>query len=276
MDRSHETADFLRGRRARLRPDTAGLPGDGRIRRVPGLRRDEVARLAGVSVEYYTRLEQGRGGNPSPEVVAALARALRLDPAEREHLTDLLGRAPARGPADAPQRVRSGLHLMLRNLDRVPAYVMGRRTDVLAYNRLARAVIADFDALPVAQRNIARHSFLNPESRERLVDWEACAFETVATLRLEAGRNPGDRRLTDLIRELTARSPEFARWWDDHRVFRRTHGTKRFRHPIAGDLEFFYENLQAPDDPDQSLCVFNVEPGSATERNLRLLADQPT
>ncbi|WP_062428558.1 helix-turn-helix transcriptional regulator [Herbidospora daliensis] len=271
MDRSHETADFLRGRRARLRPDAAGLPGDGRIRRVPGLRRDEVARLAGVSVEYYTRLEQGRGGNPSPEVVAALAEALRLDPAEREHLADLLGRTPAPTPA-TPQRVRSGLHLMLRNLDRVPAYVMGRRTDVLASNRLARAVIGDFDALPVPHRNIARISFLDPQARERLVDWEQCALETVATLRLEAGRNPGDRRLADLIRELTLRSPEFARWWDDHRVFRRTHGTKRFRHPIAGDLEFFYENLRSPDDPDQSLCVFNVEPGSPTERNLRLLA----
>ncbi|GAB1823496.1 helix-turn-helix transcriptional regulator [Herbidospora sp. RD11066] len=274
MDRSHETADFLRNRRARLRPDTAGVPGDGRIRRVPGLRRDEVARLAGVSTEYYTRLEQGRGGHPSPEVVAALGRALRLDPAEQEHLTDLLltrVSAPRRVVV-APQRVRPGLHMMLETLDQVPAFVMGRRTDVLASNRLARLVITDFDALPVRRRNIARHCLLDPEARERLIDWERCAIETVGMLRLEAGRHPDDPILADLVAELSAECPEFTGWWKDHPVLRRTHGTKRFNHPVAGELEFFYECLQAPGDPDQSMCVFNVEPGSPSERRLRLLS----
>ncbi|GAA1756672.1 helix-turn-helix transcriptional regulator [Nonomuraea bangladeshensis] len=272
MDRSRELADFLRSRRARITPDRTGLPADGRARRVPGLRRDEVARLAGVSTEYYTRLEQGRAGNPSPEVVEALARALELDLAEREHLTDLLARPARRAPV-SPQRVRPGLHLMLRTLDHVPAFVVGRRTDILAANRLARTVLTDFDALPVPQRNLARYYLLDPAARERTGDWEQIAAETVAMLRLEAGRYPGDRRLADLVGELTLRCPEFSTWWNDHRVLRRTHGSKRYHHPLVGELHFSYESLQPPGDPDQTLCVYNVEPGSPTEEALRLLAD---
>ncbi|MEU6729494.1 helix-turn-helix transcriptional regulator [Nonomuraea wenchangensis] len=271
MDRSRELADFLRSRRARITPDRTGLPADGRARRVPGLRRDEVARLAGVSTEYYTRLEQGRAGNPSPEVVEALARALDLDLAEREHLTDLLARPARRAPV-SPQRVRPGLHLMLRTLDHVPAFVVGRRTDILAANRLARTVLTDFDALPVPQRNLARYYLLDPAARERTGDWERIAAETVAMLRLEAGRYPGDRRLADLVGELTLRCPEFSAWWNDHRVLRRTHGSKRYHHPLVGELHFSYESLQPPGDPDQTLCVYNVEPGSSTEEALRLLA----
>ncbi|MER7370280.1 helix-turn-helix transcriptional regulator [Nonomuraea wenchangensis] len=259
MDRSRELADFLRSRRARITPDRTGLPADGRARRVPGLRRDEVARLAGVSTEYYTRLEQGRAGNPSPEVVEALARALELDLAEREHLSDLL--------------TRPGLHLMLQTLDHVPAFIVGRRTDILAANRLARTVLTDFDALPVPQRNLARYYLLDPAARERTGDWERIAAETVAMLRLEAGRYPGDRRLADLVGELTLRCPEFSAWWNDHRVLRRTHGSKHYHHPLVGELHFSYESLQPPGDPDQTLCVYNVEPGSSTEQALRLLAD---
>ncbi len=272
MDRSRELADFLRSRRARITPDRTGLPADGRARRVPGLRRDEVARLAGVSTEYYTRLEQGRAGNPSPEVVEALARVLELDLAEREHLSDLLTRPARRAPV-SPQRVRSGLHLMLRTLDHVPAFIVGRRTDILAANRLARTVLTDFDALPVPQRNLARYYLLDPAARERTGDWERIAAETVAMLRLEAGRYPGDRRLADLVGELTLRCPEFSAWWNDHRVLRRTHGSKHYHHPLVGELHFSYESLQPPGDPDQTLCVYNVEPGSSTEQALRLLAD---
>ncbi|SEG30494.1 Helix-turn-helix domain-containing protein [Nonomuraea solani] len=279
MDRSRELADFLRSRRARITPGQAGLTADGRARRVPGLRRDEVARLAGVSTEYYTRLEQGRAGNPSPEVTEALAGALRLDPAEREHLIDLLAR-PARRAPISPQRVRPGLHLMLQTLEHVPAFILGRRTDVLAANRLARQVLTDFDALPVPHRNLARYYLLDPEARERVGDWERIAAETVAVLRLEAGRYPQDRRLTDLISELTLRSPEFSSWWNDHRVLRRTHGTKLYHHPLAGDLHFSYESFQPPGDTDQSLCVYNIEPGSATAQALQFLtnwtAPQPT
>ncbi|WP_406478210.1 helix-turn-helix transcriptional regulator [Streptomyces sp. NBC_01615] len=281
MDRSSELADFLRSRRARVTPERAGLAEDGRARRVPGLRRDEVARLAGVSTEYYTRLEQGRAGNPSPEVVESLARVLQLDFAEREHLTDLLARpTPARRTPTAPQRVRPGLHLMLQTLEHVPAFVLGRRTDVLASNRLARAVLTDFDALPATQRNLARYYLLDPEARERVGDWARIAAETVAILRLEAGRHPHDRRLADLVGELTLRSPEFTDWWNDHRVLRRTHGSKHYHHPLVGDLHFAYESFQPPGDPDQTLCVYNVEPGSATAEALRLLsswtAPEPT
>lgn len=275
MDRSRELADFLRSRRARITPDRTGLPADGRARRVPGLRRDEVARLAGVSTEYYTRLEQGRAGNPSPEVVEALARVLELDLAEREHLSDLLTRPARRAPV-SPQRVRPGLHLMLRTLDHVPAFIVGRRTDILAANRLARTVLTDFDALPVPQRNLARYYLLDPAARERTGDWERIAAETVAMLRLEAGRYPGDRRLADLVGELTLRCPEFSAWWNDHRVLRRTHGSKHYHHPLVGELHFSYESLQPPGDPDQTLCVYNVEPGSSTEQALRLLADWTT
>ncbi|TDD63421.1 XRE family transcriptional regulator [Kribbella antibiotica] len=272
MDRSAELSDFLRTRRARVSPDQAGIPEDGRARRVPGLRRDEVSRLAGVSTEYYTRLEQGRAGSPSPEVVEALCQALRLDLAEREHLTDLLARpTPVRRAPATPQRVRLGLYLLLQTLEHVPAFILGRRTDVLAANRLARAVVTDFEALPVPQRNLARYYLLNPEARERVADWEQIAAETVAMLRMDAGRHPNDRRLSDLLGELTLRSPEFPGWWKEHHVLLRTHGAKRYHHPEVGELQFSYEALHLPDDPDQMLCVYNVEPGSATAEALRLL-----
>jgi transcriptional regulator with XRE-family HTH domain len=277
MERSTEIADFLRSRRAAISPDRAGLPEDGRPRRVPGLRRDEVARLAGVSTEYYTRLEQGRAGNPSPEVVEALASALQLDTAEREHLTDLLARPTSvRRTPVSPQRVRPGLYLMLQTLDQVPAFILGRRTDVLATNRLAREVLTDFDALPAPRRNLARYYLLDPTARERVGDWERIAAETVAMLRLEAGRSPHDRLLADLVGELTLRCPEFTGWWNDHRVLRRTHGAKTYHHPVVGDLEFAYESFQVPGDADQTLCVYNVEPGSPTAEALQLLTSWTT
>ncbi|MFJ2438864.1 helix-turn-helix transcriptional regulator [Streptomyces sp. NPDC087658] len=277
MDRSREIADFLRTRRAGLTPDRAGLPDDGRTRRVPGLRRDEVARLAGVSTEYYTRLEQGRAVNPSPEVLEALSRALHLDESEREHLTDLLARpTPARRGPTSPQRVRPGLHLMLQTLDHVPAFILGRRTDVLAGNRLAREVLTDFDALPAPRRNLARYYLLDPQARERVGDWERIAAETVAILRLEAGRHPHDRQLADLVGELTLKSTEFSIWWNDHRVLRRTHGAKSYHHPLVGDLHFAYESFQVPGDSEQTLCVYNIEPGSETARSVQLLANWTT
>jgi len=273
MDRGTELSDFLRSRRARVKPDAAGLPFDGRPRRVPGLRRDEVARLAGVSTEYYTRLEQGRAGIPSTEVVDALATALRLDATEREHLVDLLTqrRSAARRSPTSPQRVRPGLYLMLQTLERVPAFVLGRRTDVLATNRLAREVLVDFDAMPATRRNLARYYLLDPGARDRVGDWARIAAETVGILRLEAGRYPDDRLLADLVGELTLKSPEFTTWWADHRVVRRTHGEKHYHHPLVGDLYFQYESFLTPGDTDQSLCVYNVEPGSDTARAMEIL-----
>ncbi|HTI27006.1 MAG TPA: helix-turn-helix transcriptional regulator [Kutzneria sp.] len=274
MDRSAEIADFLRTRRARISPDTAGVPADGRPRRVPGLRRDEVARLAGISIEYYTRLEQGRAGNPSPEIIAAVSQALRLDGTEHEHLTNLLtkpGGAARRASASGPQRVRPGLYLMLQTLDHVPAFVLGRRTDVLASNALGRAVLTDFDALPPANRNLARYLLLDPEARSGSDEWERYASETVAMLRLDASRHPNDKQLADLIGELTVRCPEFSGWWHDHKVLQRTHGRKTYRNALVGDLEFHYEALTLPGDPDQTLCVYNVEPGSPTAERIQLL-----
>jgi transcriptional regulator with XRE-family HTH domain len=274
MDRSKEIADFLRTRRARISPDQAGLLSDGRVRRVPGLRRDEVARLAGVSTEYYTRLEQGRAGNPSTEVVEALARTLQLDPSEREHLTDLLLRPhAARRTPNRPQRVRPGLYLMLETLSHVPAFILGRRTDVLAANHLARVVLTDFEALPATHRNLARFYLLDPQARERVGDWDKIASETVAILRLEAGRYPNDRQLADLVGELTLACPEFSTWWNDHKVLRRTHGAKHYFHPVVGDLHFSYESFQVPGDTEQTLCVYNVEPGSDTAQALQLLSN---
>ncbi|MCD0444026.1 helix-turn-helix transcriptional regulator [Glycomyces sp. A-F 0318] len=272
MDQRVAISDFLRSRRARVRPREAGLPDDGRVRRVPGLRRDEVARLANVSVEYYTRLEQGRAGNPSPEVLEALAAALRLDASEREHLVDLAGRrAPHRKGPIAAQRVRPGLLLTLQSLDGVPAFIVGRRLDVLAANRLAREVVADFEAMPAARRNLARYYLLDPEARERVVDWETIARDSVAMLRFDAGKHPEDRRLADFVGELTLGCPEFSGWWNDHGVLRRTYGVKRYRHPVVGELEFAYEAFGSPGDPNQTLCVYNVEPGSKSAEALRLL-----
>lgn len=273
MEQSTEFAAFLRSRRAGLTPDRAGLPEDGRVRRVSGLRREEVARLAGVSVEYYTRLEQGRVGSPSPEVVEALARALHLDPAEREHLSNLLARHPitARRLSASPQRVRPGLRLMLQTLDHVPAFILGRRADVLASNRLAREVLTDFDALPASRRNLARYYLLDPRARERVMDWERVAAETVAILRLEASRYPHDRQLADLIGELTVKAPEFSAWWNDHRVLQSTHGPKAYHHPVVGDLHFTYESFHPLGDTEQTLCVFNVEPASPSAQALQLL-----
>lgn len=270
--RSRELADFLRSRRARITPEQAGLPPDARARRVPGLRRDEAARLASVSTEYYTRLEQGRAQNPSAEVVEALAHALQLDASEREHLTDLLARPAARrrGPTSA-QRVRQGLHLMLQTLEHVPAFILGQRTDVLASNSLAREVLTDFEAIPAPRRNLARYYFLAPEARSRVGDWERIAAETAAILRLEAGQRPHDKLLADLIGEFTLNCPEFSTWWNDHRVLRRTHGAKSYHHSMVGELHFSYESFQVPGDRDQTLCVYNVEPGSETAQAVRLL-----
>jgi transcriptional regulator with XRE-family HTH domain len=272
MDRSAELSHFLRSRRARIAPDLVGLPIACQSRRVPGLRRDEVARLAGMSPEYYARLEQGRARNPSGEILEALARALSLDAAEREYLTDLCTRAErVPGPPDPPQRVRPGLQHTLETLDHVPAFILGRRADVLAANALACAVLTDFGLLPAVKRNFARFVLLDPEARERCIDWGQLAADVVATLRLEAGRHPHDRRLAELIGELSAGAPEFAGWWDDHRVQHRTPSRKRYRHPVAGEMTFYYESLQPVGEPEQTLCIYNVEPESDSAQALQIL-----
>ncbi|WJL94657.1 helix-turn-helix transcriptional regulator [Microbacterium sp. ET2] len=269
--RNAELADFLRRARAAADPVRADLPPDGRVRRVPGLRREEVARLARVSTDYYTRLEQGRPIVPSPAVVDAIARALGLDETGTRHLRDLLDPTIAADRATHAQRARHGLHQLMEGLDATPGMILGRRTDVLAINPMARALIADFEVMPARERNYARWMFLSPEARERLIDWEAQARRVVENLRLEAGRSGGDPDLAAFVTALAVASSDFARWWDEHRVFQRTFGDKRFRHPLVGELTLQYETLTLPGDPDQTLFLYTAARGSRSAEALSLL-----
>jgi len=268
-----ELRQFLRSRRGRVEPHEVGLPTGEGARRVPGLRREELARLAGVSVDYYVRLEQGRATGASEDVLDAVARALRLDDDERAHLFDLARptRTRAKQRTARPQRVRPGVLRLLQSTP-MPAFVLGRRLDFLATNRMTRALLCDFDARPPRERNHARWVFLDPAARELYVDWEAVARDNVASLRMDAGRHPDDPELSALVGELSVKSPEFAGWWASHDVLRQTHGTKRYHHPIVGALTVGYEALTLPDDPDQTLFLYTVEPGSPSAEALELLS----
>ena len=267
-----ELRDFLRSRRARITPQQAGLAPQPGSRRVPGLRREEVAQLAGVSVDYYVRLERGRHVNVSETVLDALARALNLNDTERDHLFAVARPARGRRRPMPPQRVRPGLYRVLESLPGVPATVIGRRLDVLASNRLARALITDYDQRPHRERNSARFMFLDPRARELYIDWEMSARSTVAALHRYAGRYPDDPQLAELVGDLSVRDPDFRRWWADHDVFQHTHGYKRLRHPVVGELTLDYESLTVTGDPEQSLGLYTAAPGSASEQALHLLA----
>ncbi|MDW4897452.1 helix-turn-helix transcriptional regulator [Streptomyces californicus] len=274
LDRRAELSEFLRTRRAKLQPQDVGLPEFGRHRRVPGLRREELAQLAGVSVAYYTRLEQGNGRNVSVEVLDAIARALRLTDAEHAHLTHLARPArhkKKRRPARA-QRVRTGLLYLLESMEGIPAYVTGARSDILAWNPMAAAVFGDWGALPPGERNWARLVFLSPAYRDLFVNWDSKASDMVSYLRLYAGCHPDDPELSALVGELSVKSEEFRRLWATHNVKEKGHGTKLVRHPLAGDLTLSYETLNLPDDEEQHLVTYHAEPGSASAEGLRLLA----
>ncbi|MEU0164299.1 helix-turn-helix transcriptional regulator [Streptomyces iakyrus] len=274
MDRSSEIREFLRTRRARITPDQAGLAPHGGARRVPGLRREEVAQLAGVSVDYYIRLERGRTRGVSEAVLEAIARALQLDDTERAHLFDLAqptaSRARSKRPL-APQRVHPVLYRTLDSLS-VPAVVQGRRTDVLAANRLAHALYTDFEARPRRERNFARFVFLDEAARRLYVDWERVAGDCLAMLRLYAGRHPDDPQLTELVGELSLHSDAFRSMWADHDVIAHTTGTKRLHHPLVGDLTLDYLVLAVEGDPEQTLTLYTPEPASPSAEALDLLA----
>ncbi|WP_377266874.1 helix-turn-helix transcriptional regulator [Peterkaempfera sp. SMS 1(5)a] len=267
-----ELQQFLRSRRAKITPEEAGLPPHSGTRRVPGLRREEVAQLAGVSVDYYIRVERGRHAHVSETVLDALARALRLSEVERAHLFRIARRSPARPRPLPPQRVRPGLQLLVDTLTDVPVLVLGRRLDVLASNHLARALYTDFEALPARCRNMARLIFLDEQVRTLHADWEEGARGVVASLRLYAGRHPHDPALAELVGELSVQDPDFRSWWADHDVLQRTHGTKRYHHALVGDMVLGYEAFLATDDPDQTLGIYTAEPGSPSEERLKLLA----
>ncbi|MFI8848854.1 helix-turn-helix transcriptional regulator [Streptomyces sp. NPDC053499] len=273
-DNNLELGNFLRKARSHVDPEQAGLPPDSRTRRVPGLRREEVARLAGVSTDYYARLEQGRPISPSPGVVDALCRALGLDEAGRTYLHTLIGAtaAPSRRRSRSVQRLRPGLHRLIDAFDGEPVLVLGRRSDVLAATRMAKALFTDFDQLPVRHRNYARWMFLSEEPRSLFIDWEDQARAAVESLRLEAGRDPDDRATNELIEELRGKSAEFNHWWEKHRVHQRTHGSKRLHHALIGELTVEYETLTLPGDPDTTLFIYTAEPGSSSGQALDLLA----
>jgi transcriptional regulator with XRE-family HTH domain len=274
MDRRTELTAFLRSRRARLDPDQVGVPVyGGRPRRVPGLRREELAALAGVSVDYYVRLEQGRAVNVSEAVLDAVARALRLDHDEREHLRRLArpSRETTRRPP-VPQKVRPELRHLVEAITDAAAYVIGRRTDVLAWNQLGAALITDLSAMPQSRRNFARIMFADEGLQSLFDDWPAKARDIVAYLRFDAGRHPGDATLAALVGDLSVASGLFRRLWADHPVASKGHAAVLMNHPIAGRLELSYQTLSPLDDPDQMLVTYSAEPGSASAAALRALA----
>ncbi|RPE40715.1 Xre family transcriptional regulator [Streptomyces sp. Ag109_O5-1] len=271
-----ELRDFLRARRARVTPETAGLIRQPGPRRVPGLRREEVAELAGVSVDYYVRLERGRIPHVSAAVLDAVAKALRLHPTERDHLMVLAKQPHAPGPpACPPQRVREGLYRLLDSLRDTPAMVLGHRGDVLAGNRAARALYTDFDARPQRERNMARYLFLDPAARTLHTDWETVARETIAALHLHAGRHLHDPKLAHLVSDLADQDADFRRWWADHDVVPHT-GATLYKHPLAGDLTLYRETFTPTADPGLVLTLYTAEPGSPSEQGLRLLTEDTT
>ncbi|MGC4946760.1 helix-turn-helix transcriptional regulator [Streptomyces sp. DT224] len=278
MDNREEVREFLTSRRARITPEQAGLPSGSR-RRVPGLRRSEVAALADMSVEYYAKLERGNLAGVSPPVLEAVARALRLDDAERAHLLNLARAADGSDVLTRPRRRSTGKwtpHRSLQwTLDAItagPAFVRNGRMDCLAANDLARAFYSDLYAHPDNQGNLARFQFLDPASRRFYPDWDVFADVAVAILRTEAGRDPYDKDLHDLVGELSTRSEEFRTRWGAHNVRHHGTGTKRFHHPVVGELTLAFEGLEMAAAPGLTLTVYAAEPGSASEEALRLLA----
>lgn len=276
MDNRSEVRAFLTSRRAKISPEQVGLPAYG-SRRVAGLRRGEVAALAGVSVEYYTRLERGNLAGASDSVLAALARALRLTDTERAHLHQL---AHAAGPGsararrgDGPAEIRPTIRRVLESMTGVPAFIRNHRFDILAANPLGRALYAPIlgtaAALPV---NTMRFAFLDPQARTFFADWPKVARESVGALRVAAGKHPHDQRLMNLIGELSMRSDAFRTWWAAQDVYLHRHGTKRLRHPVIGELELAHEALELPGEHVLTIVTYTAEPGTPSGDGLELLA----
>ena len=275
MDSRNEIRDFLISRRARITPEQAGLPAYGGNRRVLGLRREEVAMLAGVSVDYYIRMERGNARGVSDSVLENLARALRLDEAERAHLYDLVRAANAGSRAPrrpAKQQVRPAVQRLIDAMTMAPVYVRNGRMDVLAANRLGRALFAPLFGSPAKPTNLARFIFLDPAAPEFYQEWDRLASDTVALLRADAGRNPTDRWLSDLIGELSTRSDIFRVRWADHNVRQHRSGVKHFHHPVVGDISLAYESMELVADTGLILNGYSAEPGSPSQDALNLLA----
>jgi transcriptional regulator with XRE-family HTH domain len=274
VDAANELSQFLTGRRAKVTPEQVGLRSYGR-RQVPGLRREEVASLAGVSVEYYKRLERGNAAGVSDSVLDALADALQLDDAERAHLFDLVRAASPvtsrRARRASPQKVRPVVQRIVDSIG-APATLSNMRADYLTANALGRALYAPLFDGPEQPPNSARFTFLDPAAQQFFTDWEKAAKDLVASLRSAAGRNPHDRALTDLVGELSMRSEPFRKWWAAHDVRYHQTGGKRLHHPIVGDLELEYEVMEISADSGLRLAVFSAEPGTRSAEALDLLA----
>lgn len=274
MDNRSEIREFLATRRAKLTPEQAGLPNFGGTRRVPGLRREEVALLAGVSVEYYTKLERGALGGVSDTVLDSLGRALQLSEAETEHLYDL---ARAAAPTSRPRRkpavtVTASIQRLLDSMVGVPAFVRNGRLDILTINELGRALYSEAFASGSQTVNLARFAFLDPRSHNLYPDWDNAADTAVAILRTEAGRDPFNRDLTDLVGELSTRSDEFRARWARHDVRLHREGHKDFHHAAVGDLRLAFDALAIPNAPGLTLTAYSADPGTPSEDGLRLLA----
>ncbi|SHN13862.1 helix-turn-helix transcriptional regulator [Cryptosporangium aurantiacum] len=274
IDHRAEIREFLSSRRARLTPEQAGLPAYGGHRRVKGLRREEVALLAGVSIDYYVRMERGNLAGASESVLDAIARALQLDDAERDHLFAL---ARAAGPASRPRRatpsgVRPVIQQVLDAIGDAPAWVRNGRHDIVAMNRLARALYAPVLADPRRPANTARFVYLDPAARDFFVDWDRIANDAAAMLRLEAGQNPHDRALIELIGELSTQSEVFRTRWASHDVRYHRSGQKRLRHPIVGQLDLDFESMELPSEPGLCLNVYTAAAGTPAADGLKLLA----
>lgn len=253
--RRREFGAFLRSRRERLTPADVGLPA-GLRRRTPGLRREEVAALAGVGTTWYTWLEQGRDVSPSVEVLSAIADALRLDPAERRHLYILNDRPPPETAPSGPERVEESLRRMLDSLTSQPAYVLGRRWDILAWNHAAEVLFGDYCKLQGDERNIMHLVFANKAHRRLLVDWNKLAPASLAMFRADSARHTGDPDFERLISTLAKASPEFRDWWPRHDVLRPFTGNKRIKHPVGGRMAFEYTSLSVADRPGMKLIVY--------------------
>ncbi|MEU4411097.1 helix-turn-helix transcriptional regulator [Streptosporangium sp. NPDC023963] len=273
MATGNELRDFLTSRRAALSPEDMGLPSPTTARRVKGLRREEVAILAGVSVDYYVKLEQGRVGNVSEQVIDAVGRALRLDEVEGRYLRSLLHpgieHAARRGPAAA--KARPALLSMIHAID-VPAVVHGPHLEVLGINHAGKALLDDFSSMPIAERNTARWMFLNPRARVVYRDWAEIAADIVAVLRAGAVPGTDDETLSRIVGELSTRSEEFASMWADYRLSEHQHGVKRFFHEAVGDMRLNYQTLHLPDSHGQTIVIYTADTGSPSEEKLRLLA----
>ena len=265
-----ELGDFLQARRGELSPEEVGLPDTGHRRRVRGLRREEVAALASISTDFYTRLEQGRR-RASVDVLSAIARVLRLSADERDYVFELSGRGQRSGRPARPE-AQPQLRRLLDDLATTPAVVLGRRTDILAWNPMAAALFTDFGHLPEQQRNFVRLVFCDQAVRSLYPQWDYAARNGVAQLRREAAQDPDDPELTVLVDELSARDNDFRRWWTAHQVAVRGSGTNQVRHPVVGELTLDWAALVCTADPNQQLFTWTAQPGTPSHDALRDLA----